>query len=124
MNPVPERLRRAEATSPRRHQQLELLQHFFGRRGIGVAPIENPLGGVAPADEIEPGPGAVVLPVFPRNIDEQALIRRADRIRRWQPGRSQHRNALLERGPKVLLMGEFARHHAQDLVHVQSGGAG
>ena len=109
MNAVAELGRRLKIAVPRSDQQLEFVQHFFHHARAPIVPAENPFGGVAPAQEGQPRLGHNSRPAFPRNIDEQSVIGDRDRMRHRPPERSQHLEALLQRGAEVFFVGERAR---------------
>ena len=62
-----------------------------------------------------------MLPALPRNVDQQSLLRAGNRVGDGQFQRSQHFNALIKRGSKVLFVGEHAWYDIQYLVDVSAG---
>ena len=61
-----------------------------------------------------------MLAALARNIDEQPLFGRSDRTRQLPARPSQHLQPLVERRPEVLFVRKYARHHADQLIHLNA----
>ena len=61
-----------------------------------IIPVQNPLRGVAPADERHLGPSAIMFPDLARDVDKQSLVAGRDGVWNRQPGGVQHLHALLK----------------------------
>src|SRR5262249_31751799 len=114
--------RRAEGTATRRHQQFELAQHLSHHSRASVIPIQDPLGGISPAQKIKPGPGIIMFPALARNIDEKSSLAGGYGVRRPETGGLYQLNTLLQRGPGKIFVRKDARYHKENLIHVESGG--
>jgi len=51
MNPVPMLLGRRKMLAPRGDEKLKVAEHFLHHAGAPIVPVQNTIGGVAPADE-------------------------------------------------------------------------
>jgi len=108
--------------SARRNEKFKLVQHLIYDARAPVVPVQNPLGGVTPADEGQLDLGAKMIPALTRDVDKQSLPGGRDRVWDGQPSGVQHLYSLFERRTGIILMGEYSRNDANNQIQTAAGG--
>lgn len=111
---------RGEGALPRSDEEFELFELGSDRRVVSVVPVEDALGGVAPAEKSEAGVFSVEGAAFTGDFEEEAAFGDSDGESGFvRGGGGEHFKALLEGDLLVELVGKGFGHNKKHLFRLK-----